>query len=171
MTYTPGDNPIRDRYGNEALALTNEDVDEVLTTMVNLGRYGSVTATQSSDFGAHDLFGAPNAVDGRSDRGSRTKVEQSPWWQIELDDLSAIFDLKLIVRDEFRDRPPRYRILLSEDGENWQLVYLHDGRGFGPEGLTIDLKGRKAKYLKITTSEVTELVFIEIEIWGYPPRF
>lgn len=73
------------------------------------------------------------------------------------------------MRDEFRDRPPRYRILLSGDGENWQLVYLHDGRGFGPEGLTIDLKGRKAKYLKITTSEVTELVFIEI--WGYPPRF
>lgn len=171
LTYTPGDSPVRDLLGYEAEGFTDKTVDPVLTEMTNLARYGSPEATQSSDFGDQTGSGAPNAIDGRTDVGSRTKMEQSPWWQIDLGKVSTLFDLKLFVHEGFRERPPRYQILLSDDGELWTPAYLHDGSGFGAEGLTIDLNGQKARYLRISTSSFTELDFIEIEIWGYPPRY
>lgn len=171
LTCVPGTHPVRNRSGYDAGGLTNEPVDPVLTEMINLARYGSPKAEQSSNYGQDNGYAASRAIDGSTASVSRTEIEQAPWWQVDLGKVSNLFDLKLFVPAGFREKPPGYQILLSDDGELWTPAYLHDGSGFGADGLTIDLDGQKARYLRITTPEVTELIFEEIEIWGYPPRF
>jgi len=174
LTYVPGTHPVRNRSGYDAGGLTNEPVDPVLTEMINLAQYrgleGYPKAEQSSNYGQEAGYAASRAIDGSTASVSRTMIEPSPWWQIDMGKVSSLFDLKLIVPAGFRERPPRYQILLSDDGELWTSAYLHDGSGFDADGLLIDLDGQKARYLRITTSETTELIFGEIEIWGYPPR-
>lgn len=171
LSYTPGAHPVRDLSGNEAAKLTDQYVDPISVEMVNLALYGSPEATQSSTYADSGDYAAGNAIDGSRATVSRTRTEDRPWWQIDFGALSTLFDLKLFVPASVRSQPPGYLVLLSDDGESWSSAYLHPGTAIDENGLTVDLKGRKAQYLRITAPEVTELFFEEIEIWGFPPRF
>jgi len=181
LSYAPRTYRVRNLSGHEAGPLDNVTVDPVLTEMINLAQYryedgnGNIVkpeAEQSSDYDDNKYsWGASLAIDNiRDTTYARTKFEESPYWQVDLRQLSTLFDLKLFVPGSVRQSPPKYMVLVSDDNEKWVTVYQHDGSSIGEDGLTIDLDGTKARYVRITTASPAELSLTEVEIWGYPPR-
>jgi len=167
LTYTQG--ALRDLAGHQAPGFTDRNVDRVSVEMVDLARYGSPTARQSSThLDDEQAYGARLAIDDDRSTSARTKREEAPWWQVDLGQVSTLYDLNLFLPAEIRNRPPTFLILLSDDGKNWASAYYHGGSRLDETGLSLSLNGRKARYVRIESSEYTYLMISDIEIWGFP---
>jgi hypothetical protein len=89
-----------------------------------------------------------------------------PWWQVDLQGVYTLTQLKLYNRKACcQDRAKTVQVLLSTDGTNWGRAYAHNGTTF--DVLTVDLTGRKARYVKLQLTERTSLNFQECEVYGY----
>jgi hypothetical protein len=118
---------------------------------------------------------APKGVDGVKmgdlpGAGFLTANEKNPWWQV---DLGARYDLDYALlynrqSECCMERVRSLEVLLSDNGQNWQSVYKHDGSIFGADGhpLKVDLNGQKARFLRVQLRETNWLNLNEVEVFG-----
>ena len=162
----------------------------IVLTLIGLGCCGEVAsmpgatnlalhklASQSStETGWGGIWYASRGVDGVKtgnlwDGGSLTANKANPWWQV---DLGARHDLDYALiynrQDCCGEREKTLEVLLSDDGQNWQSVYKHDGSifGGGADGnpLKVDLNGQKAQFLRVQLRETNWLQLDEVEVFG-----
>lgn len=113
---------------------------------------------------------AAGAVDGHKTGkwGFHTDVEKAPWWQVDLQSVHPLSHLQIYNRgDGFAERATRIQVLLSEDGQNFQRAYLHDGAVFsGATPLRIDLHSKPARYVRLTAESGTYFHLDEVEVFA-----
>lgn len=103
--------------------------------------------------------------------GFHTALEDNPWWQV---DLEKVHDLGRIVitnrGDGFADRAARLKISVATVADRFSEAYRHDGTVFVGHGngdpLTVDLKGTRARWLRIQVPGRKYFHLDEVEIYG-----
>ncbi|MDP4023887.1 FkbM family methyltransferase [Methylobacterium sp. NEAU 140] len=102
------------------------------------------------------LNGAPT---GRP--GFHTDIEDAPWWQVDLEAVRALNEVRVFNRmDSARERSRTLRVLLSDDGVAWRLVHVQAGHTFGgADGrpLRVMLGGERARFVRLQLTERTYL--------------
>jgi hypothetical protein len=95
-----------------------------------------------------------------------TNADDPSWWQVDLQGVYTLTQLKLYNRKACcQERAKTVQVLLSTDGSNWERAYAHDGTAF--DVLTVDLTGRRARYVRLQLAERQSLNFQECEVYGY----
>ncbi|MDQ5986132.1 MAG: hypothetical protein CSYNP_01851 [Syntrophus sp. SKADARSKE-3] len=152
---------------------TAEGIEERKDGTINLAL--KKPAKQSSVYGGTGVDQGPHfGVDGILKSIPRdpylivhTSADNPPWWQVDLQNVYALTELKLYNRIACCGEKMRtVQVHLSRDGEKWERVYQHDGSNF--KILTVNLKGKKARYVKLQLAERVYLHFQECEVYGYP---
>ncbi len=115
---------------------------------------------------------APGACDGvrNGKYGFHTGRQNNPWWQVDLRQSVALEEVLIFNRcDGSQERASRLKVLLSDDGRTWHEVYQHDGTLFlghsDNKPLSVQLKGAKARFLRIQLPGETYLHLDEVEIY------
>ncbi|WP_306341375.1 discoidin domain-containing protein, partial [Planktothrix tepida] len=130
--------------------------------------------TQQSSHSSHcnQLQSAVNGIkDGKF--SFHTKLEVNPWWQVDLEGIYLLTEVQVYNRiDTCADRARTLRILLSSDGENWNLVYTNDENNIfgGVDGkpLVVAIASKLARYVRLQLNEETRLHLDEVEVYGEP---
>ena len=63
-----------------------------------------------------------------------TRLEDEPWWQVELPTACRIHEVRIFNRCDNRvaqERLRRFRLSVSPDGEDWTEIHTHDGEAPG----------------------------------------
>ena len=95
-----------------------------------------------------------------------TGPDNPPWWQVDLEQIRTLKELKFYNRkDCCQERARTLKVLLSANGFGWQEVYSHNRDGF--DELTIDLKGQKARFVRLQLAEPVQFHFRECEVYGH----
>lgn len=140
--------------------------------VVNLSR--GKPATQSSVYRGTGVDQGPHfGVDGIIKAKPRdpyliviTNADNPPWWQVDLQGVYTLTQLKLYNRTACcQERARTVQVLLSADGRSWRKAYAHDGKPFN--ALTVDLRSQEARYVRLQLAESTNLHFLECEVYGY----
>jgi hypothetical protein len=120
------------------------------------------------------LHGAGEAVDGNSApasfSGFYTKIQDNPWWTVDLAQPKRIGAIKLYERGIGLNQNARpLRIGLSKDKKTWETTTIKSEPGLGnPSPVTVVFdKPEVARYIMISAAGRCRLVFDEIEV--YPP--
>ena len=129
---------------------------------VGLGKYGGAVVTPATD--------ARGAVDGKSDEqwGFHTGEDESPWWQVDLEQPVALDKSVVHNRPGFEDRTKDIQVLLSGDGENWAAFYSNDGKvfGVGDKALTVPGKGASARFVRVQLPRKGYFHLNEVEVFA-----
>ncbi len=111
------------------------------------------------------------AVDGNRDGDwsngsvSCTDGEPQAYWQVDLETLSAIEEIRLYNRtDCCGDRLSDFDVMLSADGQNWTRWYMAGGGALE----TIQLNGAVGRYVRIQLHGTNFLSLAEVEVYGLP---
>jgi hypothetical protein len=131
------------------------------TTNLALGKPARQSSTYSGE------YAAANAVDGRKDDGSmfHTNNEMNPWWQVDLQGNYTLSYIMLYNRTGCcTERERTVRVLLSQDGNNWQTIYSNNGSDF--RDLRVDARGRRARYVRVQLAEQNYFHLQEVEVYG-----
>ncbi len=131
-------------------------------------------ANQSSIYGDNQTYNASKGVDGSLATYFHTKNDSNSWWQVDLGESYPLSEVIIYNRqDLFRpDRARTLMVLLSNDSANWKPVYDNvkdnSGKIFGLKGeaLTVDLKGEKARFVRLQLQEKNWFHLAEVEIYG-----
>jgi FkbM family methyltransferase len=121
----------------------------------------------SSDNDAHQ--GVNGVKNGKF--SFHTDFELNPWWQVNLENIYALTEVRIYNRLDFcSDRVRTLSIQISTDGENWQQVYSNSqGEIFGGiDGklLRVFLVSVLACFIRVQLNEVNCLHLDEIEAYG-----
>ena len=115
---------------------------------------------------------AAGAVDGlkTSKWGFHTAFEKSPWWQVDLQQETAIGRCVVFNRgDAFAERSAHLILSISSDGLDFQPVYRHDGSVFrggnGGQPLEIKLGGVRARFIRLSLPGESYLHLDEVEVY------
>jgi FkbM family methyltransferase len=96
--------------------------------------------------------------------GFHTDIEDAPWWQVDLEAVHALNEVRVFNRmDCARERSRTLRVLLSDDGETWRCVHDQAGRTFGgADGrpLRVLLAGERGRYVRL---QLAERVFLHLD--------
>lgn len=100
-----------------------------------------------------------------------TDFELNPWWQVDLESIYALTEVRIYNRLDFcADRVRTLSAHISIDGENWQQVYSNSqGEVFGGidgKPLKVSLLSAIARYIRVQLNEVNCLHLDEIEAYG-----
>jgi hypothetical protein len=116
---------------------------------------------------------AAGAVDGvkNGQWGCHTELEENPWWQVDLGRLAKLDRLVIWNRcDAMAPRNARLRVLASEDGQNFQTFYQHNGQTFYgfTDGSPLVVPGRETpvRFIRLTLSGKTYLHLDEVEVFA-----
>ena len=117
-----------------------------------------------------------DAVSGRfpSDFAFHTDIEDSPWWQV---DLEAVYPLEAIivhnrVMDEFQSRARTLKIEVAERENDWVLVHAGFSR-FGGAGYGFPFEAwlggeLEARYVRLSLTERQQLHLAQVEVFVRP---
>ena len=102
--------------------------------------------------------------------GFHTALQDNPWWQIDLGEMRPLGHLVIYNRcDHTAGRAAQLAVLLSEEGQDFEPAYQHDGTMFlgQPDGkpLTIKLDGKPARYVRLQVPGNNCLHLDEVEIY------
>lgn len=109
--------------------------------------------------------------------GIHTRLESNPWWQIDLGAPHQLTGIIVYNRlDGCPERADTLRILISDDAEQWQLIYDHAGKPTfggitlynGAMPLALRLQGAQARYLRLALVGKTYLHLDAVELFGHP---
>ncbi|QJB28833.1 tetratricopeptide repeat protein [Limnospira fusiformis] len=104
--------------------------------------------------------------------GFHTCQENQPWWQIDLQSIYQLTQIKIYNRISFEKRASALNILLSQDALNWELCYSNDSENIfgGIEGkpLIVYLQGQVTRFVRLQLREIGTLHLDEVEIYGIP---
>lgn len=114
---------------------------------------------------------AAGAVDGVKNGkwGFHTESEKDPWWQVDLQQPTAVDRVVLYNRCDFAERNSRILILASDDGKTFKQVYRHDGTVFygftDKKPLEVKLQGLKTRYLRLGLAGTSYFHLDEVEVY------
>ena len=101
--------------------------------------------------------------------GFHTDNEQAPWWQVDLTAAYLLREVRIYNRmDSARERSRTLKVLLSLDGEAWDLVHDQAGYTFGgADGrpLRVMLDDLPGRYVRIQLAERTYLHLDEVQVF------
>ena len=105
--------------------------------------------------------------------GFHTNKERQPWWQIDLQAIYQLSEIKIYNRiDSCPQRSSTLNILLSLDALNWELYYSNDKEnifgGIDGKPLLVDMKDKIARFVKLQLREIEYFHLDEVEIYGLP---
>jgi hypothetical protein len=126
--------------------------------------------------GAATFDDAAGGVDGEKTGayGFHTTYQDNPWWQVDLGDSFTLGRMVIYNRNESQglmDRDLGMRVLVSQDGVNWQMVFEHTGPAFGGakdgKPLVVDLTGRNvsARFLRCQVPHRASFHLDEVEVY------
>lgn len=138
-----------------------------LRPAISMPDYGGVVsegrpAAQSSlcEWSYFDAANGPQGgVDGplTGRPGFHTDIEDSPWWQVDLEAVRALNEVRVFNRmDCARERSRTLQVLLSDDSQTWRCVHDQGGRTFGgADGrpLQVRLAGERARFVRLQLAE------------------
>lgn len=141
-------------------------------TNLALGKFARQSST-TTGWGGN--WNASRGVDGVKtgnifEGGFHTDYEENPWWQVDLGARHSLSYALLYNRQDCCiERAKTLEVLLSNDGQNWQSVYKHDGSVFGgADGhpLRVELSCQNVRFLRVQLRETNYLHLDEVEIFG-----
>lgn len=114
---------------------------------------------------------AQGAVDGIKNGGYafHTNHEPNPWWQVDLQTMSTVSELRIYNRMDLPERARTLQVLLSNDGVTWRRVYAHNGQPFGGadgKPLIVNLNGAQTRFVRLQLSETIWFHLDEVEVFG-----
>jgi hypothetical protein len=103
--------------------------------------------------------------------GFHTAHESNPWWQVDLGENTPVTAVVLWNRcDAFASRNDRIQLWFSEDGQQFDQVYQHEGPTFGGQAdqrpLLIVLIERSTRYVRLTLPAQDYFHLDEVEVFG-----
>jgi len=102
--------------------------------------------------------------------GFHTNENDKPWWQVDLQEVFELDRVLVYNRCQVSERAARLCVLLSGNGKQWRTVYKHDGTVFRGHSdnkpLSVNVRGEKARYVRIQLPERTWLHLDEVEVYG-----
>jgi hypothetical protein len=103
--------------------------------------------------------------------GFHTSHEKEPWWQVDLGESLKLERVLLFNRcDGFADRNSRVRVLLSDDGQQFQAAYEHDGTVFlgqtDNKPLVVSLSDRSARFIRLQLPATDYFHLDEVEVYA-----
>lgn len=101
--------------------------------------------------------------------GFHTDKNIDPWWEVDLQAVSLIKEIRVFNRIKNKSSTKSLQILFSLDGKNWKRVYKHNGKPFGGidgKFLKVDLNNRSARWVRFQLEGNTYLFLDEVEIYG-----
>jgi mono/diheme cytochrome c family protein len=119
---------------------------------------------------ASDAAGACDGViDGHF--GFHTQQQEQPWWQVDLGEVLPLERVVVYNRDDgVSQRAARLQVLLSADGQDWHVLYTHDGtpfRGFADQKpLRVEASDATARWVRIQLPGTEYLHLDEVEIYA-----
>jgi hypothetical protein len=143
-------------------------------TNLALHNYASQSST-ATDWGGN--WYASKGVDGIKtgniyEGGFHTNKEVNPWWQVDLGSRSQLTEIRIYNRlDCCSERSRTLQVLLSDEGQNWRVVYSHDGSVFGgADGKYLDIKlnNEIARFVRVQLREENWFHLDEVEVYGVP---
>ncbi len=130
-------------------------------------------ATSSSFTEVGGLKFPGGAVDGIKNGayGFHTQREDNPWWQVDLGMEIAIEKVVIYNRQDCcTERARTIQVFLSTDGVNFENAYQHNGSIFGgakdQKPLTVPLRFKKARFVRLQLNERNALHLDEVEVYG-----
>jgi hypothetical protein len=144
------------------------------STNLALNKFASQSST-ATDWGGN--WYPSKGVDGIKtgniyEGGFHTNNEVNPWWQVDLGAISQLTQVRVYNRlDCCSERSRTLQVLLSDEGQNWRVVYSHDGSLFGgADGNYLDIKlnNEIARFVRVQLRETNWLHLDEVEVYGAP---
>jgi hypothetical protein len=121
---------------------------------------------QSSILHNDPAFAPSMANDDRAYDNSvaQTELENNPWWEIDLQGEYPIENVTVLAPVSFGAGWLRtFQVLLSNDGQNYKLIYTHDGSNF--RNRAVPAGGLTARYVRIRLQERQVLALQEVWIF------
>lgn len=105
--------------------------------------------------------------------GFHTLKEDQPWWQIDLQGVYQLSEIKIYNRiNDCKERACTLNVLLSQDALNWELCYSNDQEnifgGIDGKPLIVNLPHKLARFVRLQLRENESLHLDEVEIYGVP---
>jgi len=118
-----------------------------------------------SRYGNDGVYGQ-NWNNPSGNRCSHTQQLLNSWWQVDLEGLYAMTQVKLWNRaDCCPERLLPVKILLSSDGASWTQCGYLDGTGTAGAIYSIPCKG-SGRYVRVQLDKTDYLTLCEVEVWG-----
>jgi hypothetical protein len=113
--------------------------------------------------------GCDGVIDGGY--GFHTAEQDDPWWQVDLGRTATLDRIVIYNRgDGVSARAARLRILLSDNGNDWTLLYEHDGTVFlgfaDQQPLSVDAAGSPARFVRVQVPGRNYLHLDELEVYA-----
>ncbi len=129
----------------------------------SLPSLGTQITTQQDAAGACD-----GVIDGHF--GFHTQQEENPWWQVDLGQSLPLDRIAIYNRgDGVAERAALLKVLVSDDAQQWQLLYEHDGavfQGFADQKpLQVAANDCQARYVRIQLPGTNYLHLDEVEVY------
>ena len=118
----------------------------------------------------NDALGGVNGIKNGS-FGFHTDKEVNPWWEVDLLDVYKLTEIWVYNRVNARpERSRTLRILLSLDGNDWNLVYANNNNsvlgGIYTQPSIVFLEAIAARYVRLQLAEENYLHLDEVEVYG-----
>ena len=120
----------------------------------------------------YDPYGACNGKK-TGEFGFHTIKEDQPWWQIDLQGVYQLSEIKIYNRiNTCKERACTLNVLLSQDALNWELCYSNEQEnifgGIDGKPLIVNLLHKLARFVRLQLRENESLHLDEVEIYGIP---
>jgi len=105
--------------------------------------------------------------------GFHTAEQDNPWWQVDLGEMLPLAQVRVWNRadsDEAAKRARHFRILISNDGQDWRQVYQHDGSIFygyympDRSALAVKLTNAEGRFVRVQLPGKSILHLDEVEV-------
>lgn len=104
--------------------------------------------------------------------GFHTEKENRAWWQIDLQGVYQLFEIRIYNRLNFKERASTLDISLSQDALNWKLFYSNHKEnlfgGIDGKPLRVNCPYKVARFLRLQLRENEYFHLDEVEIYGIP---
>jgi len=101
--------------------------------------------------------------------GFHTDIEPSPWWQVDLERVRPIQEIRVFNRvDVCSERAQTMTISVSTDGRHWQQIHDQSGRRFGGidgRPLRVFPQRIEAQFVRLQLHETQYFHLDEVEIY------
>jgi hypothetical protein len=115
-----------------------------------------------------DAAGANNGI-VTGHFGFHTAIEDRPWWQVDLLQMSPISQIRIYNRLTCAERAANLQVFLSADEQNWQIAHSQNGIFGGADGnpLIVWLESpRLARFVRVQLPNKGVLHLDEIEVYS-----
>jgi hypothetical protein len=114
---------------------------------------------------------AQGAVSGikTGDMGFHTEKEESPWWQVDLEDIYELDRITIYNREIHAERASNLSVLVSQDERDWHIIHKANQKFGGVIANTpLNISGdrHKARYVRVQLNNFDYLHLDEVEVYG-----